>query len=101
VHANGHEIFVEASTVPGSPLSAAVATMTAGQVISEHVHAHETEVLYFTDGSGTVTVGGVAVAVGETSVIQLPPNTKHGFTMMTTAHALQIYAPAGPEQQFK
>jgi quercetin dioxygenase-like cupin family protein len=96
-----HRIFVEPATLPYAVLSASEAELPAGLAIKEHVHAKETEALYILDGEGTMTVGGVEVAVGPTSVIQIPPNTKHAFTAKRAVRALQIYTPAGPEQRFK
>jgi mannose-6-phosphate isomerase-like protein (cupin superfamily) len=105
VAANGHDIFLEPATVAGTPMSASIATIADGQVIPEHVHAKETELLYFVRGGGVMTIGGVEVPIGETSVVQIPPNTKHSFTAKGTAkgtvRALQLYTPAGPEQRWK
>jgi len=96
-----HRIFVEPATHPYAVLSAAEAELPAGLVIKEHAHVKETEVLYILDGEGTMTLGGVELAIGPTSVVQIPPNTKHAFTAKRTVRALQIYTPAGPEQRFK
>jgi hypothetical protein len=41
------------------------------------------------------------VAVTPTSVIQIPPNTKHAFAATAAVRAVQVYTPAGPEQRFK
>ncbi len=101
LHATGHEIFVDATTIPGVPFSASIATIPAGAIIAEHVHPKETELLYATSGEGTLTVNGVMLPTTATSVVQIPPNTKHSATGKVTMRALQIYAPAGPEQRFK
>jgi quercetin dioxygenase-like cupin family protein len=98
VAAKGHQIFLEG---PAVPFSAALATIPNGTVIAEHVHAKETELLYFMAGGGQLTVNGVTLPVTETSVVQIPPNTKHAFTATSDVHALQIYVPGGPEQRFK
>jgi quercetin dioxygenase-like cupin family protein len=94
-------IFVEPATVKGAPLSASVLALPAGANVAEHVHAGETELLYVLEGSGTMTIAGQPIAVTPTSVIQIPPNTKHAFTATANVRALQVYAPAGPEQRFK
>ena len=101
IHATDHEIFVDATTVSGAPFSASIATIPAGATIGEHVHVKETELLYTTSGEGTLTVNGVTLATTGTSVVQIPPNTKHSATGKVTMRALQIYVPAGPEQRFK
>jgi quercetin dioxygenase-like cupin family protein len=37
-----------------------------------------------------------------TSVIQIPPNTKHAFAAGSSkVRGVQLYTPAGPEQRFK
>ncbi|HET9988486.1 MAG TPA: cupin domain-containing protein [Kofleriaceae bacterium] len=98
VAAKGHQIFLEDKS---APFSAALATIPNGTVIAEHVHAHESEMLYFMAGSGSLTIAGQTLPVTDTSVVQLPPNTKHAFTATGDVRALQIYAPGGPEQRFK
>jgi len=57
--------------------------------------------LYVLAGSGTLTIAGNELPVTATSVIQIPPNTKHAFVAAEAVRALQIYTPAGPEQRFK
>jgi len=94
-------IFLDDSIEKGTPLAASILQMPAGVKVPEHVHANETEMLYVLEGSGTMTIAGQDVAVTPTSVIQIPPNTKHAFTATAAVRALQIYTPAGPEQRFK
>ncbi len=94
-------IFLDAALLKGAPLSASILELAANAKVAEHVHAKETEVLYVLEGSGTMTINGQAVAVTPTSVIQIPPNTKHAFVATTAVRALQIYTPSGPEQRFK
>ncbi len=95
-------IFVEPTTAKADQtLAASVLQLAAGAKVPEHVHAKETELLYVLAGSGTITIAGTAVAVTASSVIQIPPNTKHAFEVSEDFKALQIYTPAGPEQRFK
>jgi quercetin dioxygenase-like cupin family protein len=94
-------IYIEPATAKGTPLAAAILALPAGANVAEHVHAKETELLYVLDGAGTMTIAGTGVAVVPTSVIQVPPNTKHAFAASAPVRALQIYTPAGPEQRFK
>ena len=94
-------IFVEAATLKGTPLAASILELPAGAKVPEHVHASETEMLYVLEGSGTMTIAGQEIAVSPTSVIQIPPNTKHAFAASANVRALQIYTPPGPEQRFK
>jgi quercetin dioxygenase-like cupin family protein len=85
----------------GAPLATSILQMPAGAKVPEHVHANETEMLYILEGSGTMTIAGKELAVSPTSVIQIPPNTKHAFAATAAVKALQIYTPPGPEQRFK
>ncbi|MDX2091690.1 MAG: cupin domain-containing protein [Kofleriaceae bacterium] len=94
-------IYAEPATITDKALAASVLTLPKGASVAEHVHANETEMLYIIEGAGTMTVNGVQLAVTPTSVVQVPPNTKHTFTASAYVRAVQIYTPAGPEQRFK
>ncbi len=94
-------IYIEPATLAKTPVSAEILTLPAGAKLEEHVHATETEVLYLLEGHGTLTVKGTSLAVTPTSVVQVPPNTKHAFEAASAVRALQLYTPAGPEQRFK
>lgn len=93
-------IFAEPATIKARSLAGSVLELPAGAAIPEHVHG-ESELLYILSGTGTMTVKGVPLAITATSVVQIPPNTKHAFTATTPVRAVQIYTPAGPEQKFK
>jgi quercetin dioxygenase-like cupin family protein len=95
------EIFLDASIVKDTPMAASILALGAGAKVAEHVHANETEMLYILEGSGTMTIAGQDLAITPTSVIQIPPNTKHAFAASTAVRALQFYTPPGPEQRFK
>jgi quercetin dioxygenase-like cupin family protein len=92
----GEAIYADAARIPGHALAASVVTVPAGARVAEHVHA-EAELLYLLTGSGTLTVNGVDLPVGPTSVVQIPGNTRHAFAATSEIHAVQIYAPAGVE----
>lgn len=94
-------IYAEPSITNDKSFAAEILQLPNGKTVPEHVHAGETELLYILAGSGTMTVAGVKLAVTPTSVVQIPPNTKHSFTASADVKALQIYTPAGPEQRFK
>lgn len=95
------QIFLDANIEKGAPMAASILSLAAGAKVPEHVHAGETEMLYVLEGAGTMTIAGQDVAVTPTSVIQIPPNTKHAFAATANVRALQIYTPPGPEQRFK
>ena len=94
-------IYLEPAVARGAPFAASVLKLPAGAKVPDHVHAQETEMLYVLEGAGTMTIAGQDVAVTPTSVIQIPPNTRHAFSATSAVRAVQIYAPAGPEQRFK
>jgi quercetin dioxygenase-like cupin family protein len=94
-------IYLDDSILKGTPLAASILQLPAGAKVPEHVHAHETEMLYVLAGAGTMTVAGTPVPVTATSIIQIPPNTPHAFAATDAVRAVQIYTPAGPEQRFK
>ncbi len=94
-------IFAEPQTTKARTHAATIIELPKGVAIPEHVHAGETELLYVLGGAGTMTVRGVPLAVGPTSVVQIPPNTPHAFVAAEDVRAVQMYTPAGPEQRFK
>lgn len=94
-------IFLDKTRVSDAPLAASVLQLAGGAKVPEHVHAGETELLYVLAGSGTMTVAGTDVPIIASSVVQIPPNTKHAFVAAEPVRAVQIYTPAGPEQRFK
>jgi quercetin dioxygenase-like cupin family protein len=73
----------------------------AGVEVPVHVHGAEAEILYITEGKGTMTVDGSSYPVEPFMAIHVPPGAKHGFVATTPVEAVQFYAPAGPEQRFK
>lgn len=89
--------------VEGAPHVASVGLieMDAGAQVPTHAHDQETELLYVLGGSGTMTVDGVDMPIGPSTVVQIPPATPHSFVAAEAVTAIQIYAPPGPEQRFK
>jgi quercetin dioxygenase-like cupin family protein len=92
------KIYAEPPTITSSALSASTLHMPAGATSPTHVHEHESELLYVIDGSGTFDVAGVDLPITPTSVIQVPPNTRHHVSAASDLRAFQVYTPAGPEQ---
>lgn len=85
--------------------SASMTRLTAfpGAKIAEHVHADSDELLLIEEGTGTMTLGERVLTVSAGQAIRIPKGTKHSFTHTgkTPLKAVQVYAPAGPEQRFK
>jgi quercetin dioxygenase-like cupin family protein len=82
---------------------AAVAFMrvSAGGAIPEHAHAGEAEVVFVTEGRGTMTVDGSKYPVEPFMAIHVPAGAKHAFVAEVPVEGVVFYAPAGPEQRFK
>ncbi|HUS31851.1 MAG TPA: cupin domain-containing protein [Kofleriaceae bacterium] len=95
------KIYLDSAELTDAPFAGSILAMPAGAKVAEHVHEKETEMLYLLEGSGAMTIAGQRVEVTETSVIQIPPNTKHSFEASTAVRAVQVYTPGGPEQRFK
>jgi quercetin dioxygenase-like cupin family protein len=87
----------------GSPAMAlSLVEFSPGLALPRHEHAGASELLYVLSGSGTLTVGSEAMPFGADSALAIPADQPHagkvGGAGMT---AVQIYAPAGPEQRYR
>jgi len=84
---------------------AALTRLDASATTGVPVHAHDdsAEVIFIEDGEGRMLVGDQHVAVRPGTFVYIPPRTPHSFTPSGNAplRAMQIYAPAGPEQRFR
>ena len=70
--------------------------------IPAHKHANSDEELYFVAGQSTVTVGKVELTTAPGDALRIPAGQSHAVAVGgDKLTALQIYAPAGPEQRFK
>jgi quercetin dioxygenase-like cupin family protein len=97
-----HVLF-DASNTGASLASASVVEFAAGAELPRHSHEGSAEILYILSGGGEVTIGSEKVAFGPDQVIHIPENQPHAakFAAGEKTVALQIYAPAGPEQKYK
>lgn len=68
-----------------------------------HEHEESAEVIFIEQGEGRMRVGDQQVAVRPGTFVYIPPRTPHSFTPSGNAplEAMQVYAPAGPEQRFR
>lgn len=73
--------------------------LNAGAKVAEHTH-EASETLVVLDGAGVVTIDGKKYAVKAGDTIHIPKGVKHAAEATTRFVAVQIYAPAGPEQRF-
>lgn len=77
------------------------ASATAG--VPLHDHEESAEVIFIEQGEGRMRVGDQHVAVRPGTFVYIPPRTQHSFTPSGNSplSAVQVYAPAGPEQRFR
>lgn len=77
--------------------------LSPGAEVPRHAHAGSTEVLYVLSGGGKLSVGSESYPFGPEDVIHVPADQPHGatFSRDDKTVAIQIYAPAGPEQRFR
>jgi quercetin dioxygenase-like cupin family protein len=88
----------------GSPaLSLNVVEWSGGAEAPRHQHAGSAEVLYVISGGGTLTVGSESYPFSAEDAIHIPADQPHAgkFAPGDKTVAIQIYAPAGPEQRFR
>ncbi len=97
------KILLEEKTTGSSAMALSVLEFEGGVELPRHAHTSATELLYVTSGGGKVTVGSETHSFGPNSTIFIPADQPHGAKMSGAGptHAVQIYAPSGPEQRFR
>jgi quercetin dioxygenase-like cupin family protein len=85
----------------GAPLALDELAADAGAAVPRHKHDGAHELLYIVAGHGTTTVGAQSILVGPGDALVIPPGVEHALTVDDKLTAVQVYAPAGPEQRFK
>jgi quercetin dioxygenase-like cupin family protein len=95
-------IMLEPRTTGSDALALDLLEFSPGAEVPRHQHAGSTEVVYVLSGGGTLSVGSENHKFTAEEVLHLPPDQPHAakFTGEKTI-AVQIYAPAGPEQRFR
>jgi quercetin dioxygenase-like cupin family protein len=97
-----HLLFDPSST-GSDAVTLSVGQFEPGAEIPRHSHAGSAEILYILSGAGEVTIGSDKLAFAADQAIHLPEDQPHAvrFKGPEKTLAVQIYAPAGPEQRFK
>jgi quercetin dioxygenase-like cupin family protein len=72
-----------------------------GGSVPPHKHETSDELIYVLDGKGTTTIGGKTLAIAAGDSIRIPAGVEHSLVVTEKWNAVQVYAPAGPEQRFK
>lgn len=94
-------IFYDAAH--GSPDTAlTVLVLQPGAAVPEHVHDASAELLYILEGAAEMTVAGDTLTVNAGDAVRIPMGTPHSARVVGdhALRAVQVYAPAGPEQRF-
>lgn len=76
---------------------------TPSYAIESHATEGSAEVLYVERGAGVMTIGDRQVTVHPGSALYIPRGVTHAFTPdgSSPLQAVQLYAPAGPEQRHR
>jgi quercetin dioxygenase-like cupin family protein len=88
----------------GTPAHLAVDLLEADAdaKIPAHKHANSDEELYFIGGQSTATIVKEVSATAPGDALRIPSGLTHSIAVgADKLTALQVYAPAGPEQRFK
>jgi quercetin dioxygenase-like cupin family protein len=72
----------------------------SGSGAASHDHGSQAELVYLISGRARVTLGKQTREVTQGQALYLPAGAPHAFTVLEPLEAVQIYAPAGPEQRF-
>jgi mannose-6-phosphate isomerase-like protein (cupin superfamily) len=85
----------------GAHVAVDVVVAEAGAVVPLHKHAHEDEALFFVTGRATTAVGKESFDTTAGDALRIPAGAAHSVQVAEKLEAIQVYAPAGPEQRFK
>lgn len=95
------KVALDQRIAPKAFASLELLTLHPRGAIPEHVHQTQAEILFVTQGSGSLTLQGQAVSLGPGHAVYLPPGVRHSFkaTSKDILTALRSYLPPGPEQR--
>jgi mannose-6-phosphate isomerase-like protein (cupin superfamily) len=96
-------ILLEEKTTGSPTMALSVLELDPGAEIPRHAHTGASEILYIVSGSGKVMAGGETLSFSPNSAIYFQADQAHAAKMSGSGPtmAVQIYAPAGPEQRFR
>ncbi|MFO0747121.1 MAG: DUF2214 family protein [Myxococcota bacterium] len=87
----------------GSPDTAlTLLVLEPGAAVPPHVHEASDELLYVIDGAAEMKVEAEALTLGPGDAVRIPKGRRHEAKVVgdRPLRAVQVYAPAGPEQRF-
>jgi quercetin dioxygenase-like cupin family protein len=82
----------------GAAFALDVMVADAGVKVPPHVHDKSDELIHVVSGKGTTMIGGKPAAA---ATFRIPAGVEHSLSVDEKMTAVQVYAPAGPEQRFK
>jgi quercetin dioxygenase-like cupin family protein len=96
-------IYADRASVGSASASLGLLEAGPGMEVPAHTHDDASEYLYLLSGRGTMRAADQTFEVREGMGVQVPRGVEHAFVVEGQApvRAVQIYAPAGPEQRFK
>jgi len=96
-------ILLEQPGTGSAAASLGILEAEPGAEVPRHSHAGAAEIVYVLAGAGELTVGSETVPFGPQQALHVPEGQPHAakFTGPDKTIAVQVYAPAGPEQRFK
>jgi quercetin dioxygenase-like cupin family protein len=95
-------VLLDEKVTGSSALALSVVEFPPGLELPRHDHPGSSELLYVLSGGGKVTVGSEALPFGAETAVALPAGQPHAARIGGAATmAIQIYAPAGPEQRYR
>lgn len=96
-------LFFDPATSDSRDVALSIVEFEPGAEIPRHAHDGSAEILYILSGAGQLQIGSDKLAFKAEQAIHIPEGQPHAakFTGPEKTTALQVYAPAGPEQRFK
>jgi quercetin dioxygenase-like cupin family protein len=95
-------ILIDEKASGSNAMALSLVEFSPGLDLPRHEHAGSTELLYVQTGGGKLTVGSESMPFGPESALAIPADQPHaGQIGREPTTAIQIYAPAGPEQRYR
>jgi quercetin dioxygenase-like cupin family protein len=95
-------ILIDEKATGSTAMSLSLVEFSPGLDLPRHEHAGSSEVLYVQAGGGKLTVGSDAMPFGPDTALAIPADQPHaGHIGGAPTAAVQIFAPAGPEQRYR
>lgn len=97
-------VVLDAASTGDPGVAVSIMEIAEGATVPLHRHPESQEILYLLEGTGQLwglAGEGKATKVGAGWLLRFPAGTAHAYRATSRNLALQLYAPAGPEQRFE